>query len=164
MRAELEATRAELATAKLEAREAAVRAHGADDELERAKARIEKESKRQIELRTQRLLLDFLEVLDDLERARASAAKEGAGGDSGDAIVQGLELVRKGFELKLAGHGVEHVPALGAAFDPSVHEAMGLVPVSDPAQNDTVVAVLSEGYRLGDEVLRPARVMIGRHG
>jgi molecular chaperone GrpE len=54
------------------------------------------------------------------------------------------------------------VPALGERFDPERHEAMTLVPVSDPAQDGRVVGVMREAYSIGEDMLRPAGVAVGK--
>ena len=63
---------------------------------------------------------------------------------------------------KLAKAGVERFDPAGTPFDPNVAEAVGVVPVSDPARHDVVVEVTRPGYSLGERVIRPARVLVGR--
>ena len=61
--------------------------------------------------------------------------------------------------------GVSRLQALGAQFDPQQHEAVSLAPADDPSHAGRVVAVLREGYAIGDDVLRPASVVVGTaHG
>lgn len=103
------------------------------------------------------LLRPLLAVADDLERALGSLA------DDGDATVEsvreGVALIQQRFRTVLKDHGVETVDALEAAFDPSRHEAVGQAEREgvDPGM---VVEVVQQGYRLGDLLLRPARVII----
>jgi molecular chaperone GrpE len=97
----------------------------------------------------------MLGVLDDLERALAAAPRE-------DPLRAGVELVEKSFLAALGRHGVARAAALGERFDPAVHEGVSVVPASDPAEDGRVVAVLRSGYRLGEELLRPASVVVGR--
>jgi molecular chaperone GrpE len=124
------------------------------EEIARAEERIAREGARELERRTRAVLLDMLGVLDDLERALAAAPRE-------DPLRAGVELVEKSFLAALGRHGVTRTAALGEPFDPAVHEAVSVVP-SDPAQDGRVVAVLRSGYRLGEELLRPASVVVGR--
>ena len=140
------------------AREAAVRARQAEEELERAKKRIRKESLKELERRRRDMLLSFLEVLDDLDRAREAAAES----EPDSAVTQGVELVRKGFLDRLARYDVVHVPSLGQPFDPMRHEAMSMVPTDDCDKDGIVVGVIREGYAIGDQTLRPASVAVGK--
>lgn len=128
------------------------------DELERAKERIRKDAAREVEQRTRGVLLDFIEVLDDLDRALAASRRAGRDPD----MVEGVGLVRKRFLAKLGQHGVSRAPSLGQRFDPARHEAVSVVPVSDPVQDGMVVGVTREAYLLGDEILRPASVAVGK--
>lgn len=129
------------------------------DEIERVKERLSKEAAREIEQHKRALVRDFIEVLDDLDRA--VQAPQGSGGAS-DGVREGVELVRKNFRGKLAQLGVELDPALGTNFDPARHEAVSVLPVVDPARDGLIVDVVREGYRMGDDVLRPALVVVAR--
>ncbi|WP_428265083.1 nucleotide exchange factor GrpE [Haliangium sp.] len=129
-----------------------------EDDTERAKERLERQADVELEQRTHKLLGGFLEVLDDLERA-LSAAREV---DHNPAVVDGVELVHKRFLAKLGEFGVSHDPAMGERFDPERHDAMAAVPVTDAAQDGVVVGVMREGYVIGDKVLRPAGVAVGK--
>jgi molecular chaperone GrpE len=73
-------------------------------------------------------------------------------------------MVRQQFLAKLDGFGVKRIAAEGAPFDPLLHEAVATVPSSDPAADGRVVGVVTHGYRIGDEVLRPALVAVGKTG
>lgn len=140
------------------AREAGARASESAAEIERAKERLRKEAARELEQHKRELVLGFIDVLDDLDRAAKAAQGESDAG----AVREGVELVRKNFRGKLAQLGVEHAPALGERFDPARHEAVSMLPILDPEQDGTVVAVAREGYRMGDDVIRPARVVVAR--
>ena len=94
------------------------------------------------------------------QAALVEAARAGGGAD---ALVQGVDMVRRLFLSKLEGFGVTRVDPLGEPFDPARHEAVTMVPTDDPAQDNTVYAVLAPGYVLHDDVLRPAMVAVGRH-
>jgi molecular chaperone GrpE len=100
------------------------------------------------------LLERFLPVFDNLERALKF---EG----SGDGLRGGLEQTLKGFEAVLAGQGVKELDVKGKPFDPRVAEAIGTMH-SDDADDDTVVEVAEKGYTLGDELLRPAKVIVAK--
>ncbi len=140
------------------ARRAAVEARQAREDVDRAGERIRKEARKEVEGRTRTLLRSFLEVLDNLDRALHAARSDKAP----PALLEGLELVRSEFLRKLAEHQVQHVPALGQVFDPSLHEAVSVVPIVDPRQHGRVLGVMKEGYVIGAESLRPAQVAVGK--
>lgn len=129
------------------------------DEIERVKERITKEARKEIESRHRETLTDFLDVLDDMDRALAAARKAA----EAPALVEGVELVHKRFVSVLGRHGVTQMPAIGQAFDPSSHDAVATVPVSDPGQDGMVVDVVRQGYAIGKDVLRPASVVVGKY-
>jgi molecular chaperone GrpE len=134
----------------------------AADEFEQVKVRIRRDVAREVERGRRTLLVEMLEVADNLDRAIAAASAGTA--DPADKLLRGVELVRDQFLSKLESFGVRRIPALGEPFDPSLHEALSTVPVNEPAQNGVVVAVAREGYAIGDELLRPASVVVGTHG
>jgi molecular chaperone GrpE len=138
--------------------QASARADRAHDEIEAAGRRLAAESDRELEQRTRTLLRGFLDVVDDLDRAIAATRKL----EHNPEVLAGIELVRRQLLAHLGQLGVAHVPALGDPFDAHRHEAMALVPVTDAAQDGHVVAVLREGYSVGEDTLRPAGVAVGK--
>jgi molecular chaperone GrpE len=158
LEAEIEELNALVAKKEALLRKANERADQAHAEIEAASERIANASKKDLERRTRKLLEDFLPVIDDLDRGIAAAAKHAESAD----VVEGLELVRRSLLSRFGALGVTHAPALGEVFDPNRHEAIALVPVTDPAQHGRVVDVMREGYLIGDETLRPAGVAVGK--
>ncbi len=131
---------------------------GSVDEVENAKERLRKEAAREAKRQRKEILKEFLDVLDNLERAISSAV---ASGDV-QALVEGVGMVREQFVAKLDSLGVEIIPAQGAPFDPAIHEALQVVPVDDPQANNLVVGVVQNGYKMGDDLIRPAAVIVAR--
>jgi molecular chaperone GrpE len=131
----------------------------ASGEFEQARARIRKDVMKDLERSRRAILADLLEVVDNLDRA-IQAAREVSGSE---ALVQGVELVRSQFLSKLAAHGVSRYDPAGQQFDPSRHEAIVMMPTGDPAEDGTIGAVISPGYMVADEVLRPASVAVKKH-
>lgn len=150
---EIEKLTATLAKKDAELAKANARADAAHAEIEAAGKRIASSSKKELEQRTRNVLESFLAVVDDLDRALA-ATPEGAR--------EGIELVRRSMLTRFGQFGVTHAPARGAVFDPNRHEAIALVPVTDPAHDGRVIDVMREGYLIGDETLRPAGVAVGK--
>lgn len=137
---------------------AAARSDGADAEIAAARRRLAADSARELEQRTRGLLGGFLDVVDDLDRAIEVTRTLEHNPD----VLAGIELVRRRLLNHLAQLGVAHVPALGEPFDARRHEAMAVVPVTDAARDGRVVAVMREGYSIGEDTLRPAGVAVGK--
>ena len=131
-------------------------------EFEEARVRIRRDVGREVERGRRFMLAELLDVVDNLDRALAAAGEEAGGSESFSQFVRGVELVRDQFLSKLQGFGVTRVAALGLAFDASRHEAVTTTPVADPAHDGVIVAVVKEGYAVGDEMLRPAAVVVGK--
>jgi len=106
-----------------------------------------------------RLLKEMIPVLDNLERALAHAGSEGGG--EAQSLIEGVTLTVNLFRKVLEGFGVKPVVAVGALFDPNLHQAMGQVETSEHPPN-TVVTEFQKGYFLNDRLLRPALVMIAK--
>lgn len=128
------------------------------DEIERIKKRLSNEAAQQTEKRVAKVLNGVLDVGDDLGRAILSAQDM----DHNPAVVDGIRLVRQSFGKRLEKLGVTRMDVLGTAFDPALHDAVSLQPVSDPAQDGIVLAVAAEGYAKNDAVLREAKVVVGK--
>ena len=134
------------------------------EEFEQVKTRLRRDVAREVERGKRAVLAELLEVVDNLDRAIAAARSRPAAPVRDDAIenlTRGVELVRDQFLAKLAAFGVTRVDARGQPFDATRHEAVTTTPVQDIAQDGMVVAVVNEGYAIGDEILRPASVVVG---
>jgi molecular chaperone GrpE len=130
------------------------------DALQRLKAEFDNYRKRtareQLELTSraaQRLVNELLPVLDDLERALAAAEEHEEA-----KLEDGVRLVHRSLVDALQKEGLAEIETDGA-FDPNVHEALLSQP-DDEKEPGQIVDVLQKGYRLGDRVLRPARVIV----
>lgn len=99
----------------------------------------------------------LLPVLDNLQRAEAAEA-----GGAADVIAEGIRRTASSFENALAAAGLEPIDAVGEMFDPELHDAIETVAVS-PEDEGKVVAQHTRGYKIGDRLLRPARVKVGRY-
>lgn len=110
-----------------------------------------------LELRRARegLAAELLPVLDNLDRSIA------AGG--ADPMVQGVRQVRAQLEGVLRNYGLERFEAVGTRFDPRLHDAVAMIDVPEPARDGVVVDQLEAGCRVGDRVLRPAKVAVGKY-
>jgi molecular chaperone GrpE len=99
---------------------------------------------------------DVLDVMDNFDRALESARSGGPGSAS---IVSGLELVHKQLLVAFAKHKVVPIESQDLPFNPDEHEAVMQRPSSDHPDG-TVIQVLAQGYKLGDRVLRPSKVVV----
>jgi molecular chaperone GrpE len=155
-------------TAEQQAQEYLSKYRQASQEFEDARARMRKELAKDAERNRRDVLVSLLEVVDNLDRAIDAAKKTPRPGsgqdarDSADPLLQGVEMVRQQFLAKLEGFGVKRIEALGVDFDPALHEAVTTVPADDDSVDGRVVGVIAPGYRIGDEILRPALVAVGK--
>ena len=101
----------------------------------------------------------LLETMDDLQRVADTPLE----GTTTEALHEGIGLVARKFAKVLSDNGVEPVNPVGERFDPNVHDALMMTPTDDPEQDELVSHVVLIGYRLGDRLLRPARVTVYRH-
>jgi len=130
----------------------------AASEFEESRLRLRREISKDIERGRREILADLLDVVDNLDRAIESARQA----TSPEALLQGVELVRRQFLSKLEGLGVKRIETADAAFDPLVHEAISTVPAASPDQDGRVVGVVRHGYTIGGDVLRPASVAVAK--
>jgi molecular chaperone GrpE len=102
----------------------------------------------------ERLVKELLPVLDDLERALEAASEHEEA-----KLEEGVRLVQRELQEALGKEGLVEIETNGK-FDPHVHEAL----LSQPSEQDdgAILEVLQKGYRLGDRVLRPARVVVAQ--
>ena len=146
--------------AQLQEKDHLLRTHVADlrSEQEELRRRLARELEQRLELATGNLLVDFLPVLDNLDRALQSAAQQ----PKLDALLDGIQLVRTQFLHILSRHGLQPLDRQGQPFDPRLDEAMTTVEVTDPHQHNLVLQEWEKGYTLHDNVLRPAKVAVGK--
>ena len=133
------------------------------DEFEQTKTRLRRDVAKEVERGKRAVLVELLDVLDNLDRAIAAGHGGAGASEAAPTLTRGVELVRDQFLAKLSGFGVTRVAALGQPFDATRHEAVTTTPVQDRAQDATIVSVVKEGYAIGDDILRPASVVVGRH-
>lgn len=126
-------------------------------DLENYKKRAQKEKEEAQKFGNEKMLKDFLPVLDNFDRALEHATK---GGDFA-SLEKGVAMIRKLFEDALAKHGVKSFESKGKPFDPNFHEAMQHVETDELPPNH-VANELIRGFTLNDRLIRPALVMVTR--
>jgi len=129
-----------------------------DTEIRRTKERLEADLSRALQAEKQKLILPFLNILDDLERALGASAT----GESAVGLRAGVEMIADQFHKTLLALGVEPLSLLRRHYDPNLGQAIGVVPVSDPEMDGIVVDEVQRGYRMGDQLIRPAQVRVAQ--
>jgi molecular chaperone GrpE len=129
-----------------------------DEEISRTKTRLENDFERKLQLEKQKLVLYFLEILDNLQRAMDAASQAG----TVEHLLEGVQMTADVFRSKLQSLGVEPIPALGYPFDPNLEQAVGTVKVRETSQDGIVIEELQSGYLMEGQLLRPAQVRVGR--
>jgi molecular chaperone GrpE len=131
----------------------------AASEFEESRLRLRREISKDIERGRRELISEMLDVLDNLDRAIDSARQPAA---QQDALVKGIEMVQRQFLSKLDGLGVTRIDVGSGPFDPAVHEAVTTVPAASPDQDGAIVGIIRHGYKIGQDVLRPAAVAVAK--
>ena len=119
--------------------------------------RITRNLDRRYEQRREKLLLKFIDILDNLDRALEAAQISYAG----EPLLEGMVLVRTQLLQTLQDEGLERIPVVGRPFDPHLSESVGTQPVTDPDQDHVVVKEHMRGYRLNGKIARASTVVIG---
>jgi molecular chaperone GrpE len=124
-------------------------------EIENLKKRLERERAEYLQYALSELLLEFLGVLDNFERA-LSVAEQGA---DGKTFREGIELIYRMYQNILLKKGVQPIEIKDGAFDPNLHHAMA-TEESDQVKGPEVAEVLQKGYMLHNRLLRPSLVKV----
>jgi molecular chaperone GrpE len=121
------------------------------------KKRVERESEEVRERIASEIILRYLNIMDDLERAIDNAP------DEQDMLewVSGIELIYQKFGALLEAEGVEPIETEGERFDPNLHEAISYEE-SEEYEGGSIIAVTQSGYKLGDRIIRPAMVRVAK--
>jgi molecular chaperone GrpE len=130
----------------------------AEAEVQNTRRRAARDREEAVRSSEDRVLLDLIEVLDDLERALAALGPEQAGTPWG----QGVALTTQRMREVLARRGVVPIDAVGQPFDPTLHEALLEAPAPEGIPPGAVAQEVLRGYRRGDRALRAARVVVAK--
>ena len=121
------------------------------------KRRVEQERSEMGRLANASFVINLLPLVDDIERALGTVDRKLAG----LTWIDGIWLIYRKFQAVLESAGVKEIPvAEGEPFDPQVHEAIS----EAPGDEGKVVSVVQKGYKLGERVIRPAMVIVGKAG
>ena len=133
--------------------------HNKEQEVDAAKARIQRNAERQEAMLRGNVVKVLFEPLENLNRSIDMLEK--AGLDEGQ--INGLKIVQKAFLDGFNTLGLEEIPGAGSRFNPNFHSALMNQPVEDPTLHEIVVNVYSTGYRIGEQILKPAQVIVGQY-
>jgi len=125
-------------------------------EFENARKRNERERMEFVKYANEGIISDFLNILDDLERSVETAKVKH---QDYDAFLKGMEIVMKRIHEMLKAHDVQPVETLGKTFDPHCHEIL-MQEESDKHQEHEVIEEYQKGYRIGERVIRTAKVKV----
>ena len=125
-------------------------------EFENYRRRVDRERAETYARSRAEVVLELLPVIDNFERALASL---GHSSNDAESLRQGIELIHRQLNDALAKFGLQPVETVGHAFDPHLHEAVSAEP-SDEHEENTVIAEFQRGYKLGEKLLRPAKVKV----
>ncbi len=126
-------------------------------ELENYRKRAAREKADGLRYANRNLLSDLIPIIDNFDMGLQAATKE----SEDSVIAQGMRMVFKQIQDFLESYGVKEVEAAGKAFDPNQHEAVSAIPSPEVPEGD-VIQVLRKGYRLHDQLLRAATVIVSK--
>lgn len=134
------------------------RYYRSEAEMANMTKRFKKEQEQLLKYEGQALARDILPVIDNLNRALETEVDD-AGSKQ---LKQGIEIVARDLEKALTSNDIVKIASLGETFDPTKHQAVKTVDVTEGQEPETIVQVLQEGYMLKDRVLRPAMVVVAQ--
>jgi molecular chaperone GrpE len=130
-----------------------------DEEIVRTKTRLESDFQRRLDLDKEKIVLPFLEVMDNLLRAIEAASQ----GGSAEHLLEGVQITADLFRSKLQAIGVEPIETLEQPFDPNSAQAIDRIRVTDKSLDGIVVEEVQTGYSMNGHLLRPAQVRVGHY-
>jgi molecular chaperone GrpE len=125
-------------------------------EFDNFRKRVDRERRARADEAVERLMLDVLSVIDDFDRALAMAAD-----DSSGAYRKGVELIHTKLHDLLRRYGVKPNDAVGADFDPNLHQAVTHEPSAEHREGE-VISEMQKGYTINERLLRPAMVKVAK--
>jgi molecular chaperone GrpE len=128
-------------------------------ETDETRMRLNRSADERAEAGKAKFIESLLPMMDDLARAVEAVSKDAPR----EAVLQGIRGIATSFQNALTAAGVERIASVGEPFNPELHEAVD-TGESDPEMDGKVISEYSRGFRIGDRLLRPARVKVGRAG
>ncbi|MBI5179073.1 MAG: nucleotide exchange factor GrpE [Nitrospinae bacterium] len=128
-------------------------------ENDQYRTRLEKDIDRRIETRMAEFFRNLMPGLDHLDMALDSARKT----KDVEKLIEGVGMIKSGLARIFAGYGLQEIDCLGKPFNPANAEAIQVVEVAEKEKDNVVMEVVQAGYTMNDLLIRPARVIVGRH-
>lgn len=122
------------------------------------RARLEKDVERRVEAKVAEFIRSLLPVIDNLALARESAKST----NNIENVIEGISLIQSGLVNLLSGFGMVELDCTGKDFDPAIAEAVSVEESSEKENDGKVLEVLQSGFMLGDMLIRPAKVKVGK--
>lgn len=126
-------------------------------ETDETRQRLNRSANERATMEKAKFIATFLPVLDDLNRAIEAVSNNAPR----DAVLEGMRSISTSVQNALSSAGVEPIQSIGETFDPEIHEAVDTGD-ADADMDGKVISEYSRGFRMGDRLLRPARVKVGR--
>lgn len=156
-KAKLKNLRAELSKSQAESRENLTALQRARADYVNLKKELDEVRTTTKQKTTERVVMDFLPVLDSFDMAMGNKEVW----ESVDKNWRmGIEYINSQFHKVLENHGIEPIDSVNVEFDPNLHETMETVETDDATQDHKVSKIIQKGYKMGDRVIRPARVVV----
>jgi len=130
-------------------------------EFENFKKRVAREHEEKSKYANEKLMLEILPAMDDLDRVLDHVPEDAA--QEVKSIADGVGLVRRALFNALAKFGLSEIETMGKTFDPALHEAVSCVESNEHEEN-SIIAVHRKGYKLKDRVIRAAQVIVSKKG
>ncbi|MDI9641653.1 nucleotide exchange factor GrpE [Kamptonema cortianum] len=126
-------------------------------EAQNIQRRMRQQFEQEKKFATEGLIREIIPVLDNFDRTLRATEN----GSSLESVREGMEVINRQLRKALSSVDLVQIESVGAKFDPELHEAIVTIE-SDDTEPDTVVDEIESGYRIGDRVLRPARVRVSK--
>lgn len=127
------------------------------NDMDAFRKRMTQQSQTQAQQKGYEVVAAFFEPIQNLKRCVETP------NSNISSLLEGLHMVLSQFSQKMEGMGLQEVPGVGSLFNPLYHNALVLMPVSDPAQDGRVQVVHQVGYSIGETVLQEAQVVVGKY-
>jgi len=128
-------------------------------ENDQFRARLEKDIDRRVETKLAEFFRNLMPGLNHLEMAIGSARQT----KDVDRLIEGVAMIKSGFSRIFGEYGLTEIDCLGKPFNPAQAEAMQMADVDEKEKDNTVMAIAQAGYMMGDVLIQPAKVIVGRH-
>jgi molecular chaperone GrpE len=149
--------------AKLEKQEALLKEYTASfkkmqEENNNFRNRLERDLEKRVEREKSGFITGLLDIIDNLERAIDSVEKT----HDVDSLTDGIKMIHTQFKGFLENEGVEVIESVGKEFDPNLQEALEVLEVSSKKDDNIVLEEIQKGYRMNGQLIRPAKVKVGK--